>query len=438
MNTIKAKTMDRDEINIFLNALPEAVLLVDDKGVIKIANAKATHLLNRNKIGLEGYALNNLTSLSENEVLDRLKTSKRSRQPLHIAIPFIDPNGHTLQLTTTGFLFSPAKENCNAKIMLRLKRENKSSSQFISLNKEIKQQHKAMRLLLNSQEQLHKTTEKLNDYIDIVDKYVISSSTDKTGNIIRVSEAFCNISQYSREELIGEPHNIVRHPDMQKNIFKDLWSSIKSGNSWYGELKNLAKDGTAYYLDVNIEPDFDKNDNIIGYTAIRLDITDKKRIEELSQQDPLTKISNRLKLDAVASKEIERSLRYQSDLSIILLDIDHFKHVNDTYGHLVGDKTLIELSKVLIERTRNTDIVGRWGGEEFLIVCPETNLDKALILAEDLRQSISEHIFPVIKHCTCSFGVSTFIDKDNYETLLKTADEALYKAKASGRNQVRT
>lgn len=437
MNTIKAKTMGRDEINIFVNALPEAVLLVDDKGVIQIANTKATHLLNRNKIELERYALNDLTTLSENEVLDRLKTSKRSRQPLHLAIPFIEHNGDALQLTTTGFLFTPLQENCSAKIMLRLKRENKSSSQFISLNKEIKHQHKTMRLLLNSQEELHKITEELNDYIDIVDKYVISSSTDKNGNIIRVSEAFCNISQYSREELIGKPHNIVRHSDMPKSIFKDLWGSIKSGNSWHGELKNLAKDGTAYYLDVNIEPDLDKDDNIIGYTAIRLDITDKKRIEELSQQDPLTKLSNRLKLDAVASKEIERSLRYQVGLSIILLDIDHFKHVNDTYGHLVGDKTLIELSKILINRARNTDIVGRWGGEEFLIVCPETDLAEALTLAEDLRQSISEHIFPVIKHCTCSFGVSTFTDIDNYETLLKKADEALYKAKASGRNQVR-
>jgi len=430
--------MQRDDINNFINALPEAILLIDAMGTVQIANAKAAQLLNRNKNALEGYSLNNITSLSENGVLERLKTPKRSRQPIPIAIPFINHNGNAIQLITTGFLFTPSQENCSAKIMLRLKREDKSSSQFIALNKEIEHQHKTMRLLMNSQEQLHKITDTLNDYIDIVDKYVISSSTDKHGNIIRVSEAFCNISQYSREELIGQPHNIVRHPDMPKNVFKDLWNSIKSGNSWHGELKNLAKDGTAYYLDVNIEQDVDKDNNIIGYTAIRLDITDKKRIEELSQQDPLTKLSNRLKLDAVVSKEIERKVRYQVGLSIILLDIDHFKHINDTYGHLVGDETLIELSKILIERTRNTDTVGRWGGEEFLIVCPETNLDEALTLAEDLRLSISEHIFPKIKHCTCSFGVSTFKDKENYETLLNSADVALYKAKASGRNQVKT
>jgi len=430
--------MQRDDINNFINALPEAVLLVDDIGVIQTINAKAAHLLNRKKNALEGYSLTDITSLSKNGVLERLKTPKRSRQPIPIAIPFINHDGNAIQLTTSGFLFTPSQENSSAKIMLRLKREDKSSSQFIALNKEIENQHKTMRLLMKSQKKLHTMTEKLNDYIDIVDKYVISSSTDTHGNIIRVSEAFCNISQYSQEELIGQPHNIVRHPDMPKNIFKELWSSIKCGKSWHGELKNLAKDGTAYYLDVNIEPDFDNNDNIIGYTAIRLDITDKKKIEELAQQDPLTKLSNRLKLDRVVSKEIERIKRYQVDLSIILLDIDHFKKINDTYGHLVGDKTLIELSKVLIERTRNTDTVGRWGGEEFLIVCPETNLDEALKLAEDLRQSISEYIFPEINNCTCSFGISTFKGKDNYETLLKSADEALYKAKASGRNQVRS
>jgi len=115
---------------------------------------------------------------------------------------------------------------------------------------------------------------------DITDKHIISSITDTKGKIIDVSDAFCEISQYSREELLGKPHSTVRHPDMPKSVFKDLWSTIQAGNAWSGKVKNRTKNGDYYWVYANVEPLFDKKGNIEAYAAIRIDITDKMRLQE--------------------------------------------------------------------------------------------------------------------------------------------------------------
>ena len=126
---------------------------------------------------------------------------------------------------------------------------------------------------------------------DITDKHIISSITDTKGKILDASDAFCKISQYSKEELIGKSHNIVRHPDMPQSVFKDLWSTIKTGKSWSGKVKNRTKNGDYYWVYANIEPLFDKKGTIEAYAAIRIDITDKVRLkeelEEKRQKDQL-------------------------------------------------------------------------------------------------------------------------------------------------------
>lgn len=430
--------MKADALRTFVDRLPEGVLVVSSNGVVQLANTKASHLLNRSPDALESSKLSAVSRLTDSEVCKRLKACMRSRQPVPIAITFVDDEDVVIKLKMTGFLFTPASEGALAQIMLRLLKTDSASSQFIALNKEIENQQKTMRLLVQSKTKLQKAREELSGYIDILDKYVISSATDLDGNIVRVSEAFCDISKYSRDELIGKHHSIVRHPDMPDSIFEDLWKTIKRGSAWHGEFKNRAKDGSTYYVEVNIEPEFNEHGDIMGYTAIRQDITDKKRVEKLSQRDPLTKIYNRLKLDAVLEQEIERAQRYHTAVSIILLDIDYFKKINDKYGHLVGDKALVELADILTKRTRDVDTVGRWGGEEFLIVCPGTDLSGAERLAEDIRQSILEHSFLTIGNITCTFGVSAYQHDDDDEALLKRADEALYDGKAAGRNLVKS
>lgn len=161
-----------------------------------------------------------------------------------------------------------------------------------------------------------------------------------------------------------------------------------------------------------------------------------KELEAIAATDRLTGLYNRLKLDSVFNSSLRYCKRYNRPLSAILLDIDRFKSINDTFGHQVGDIALKELSSILSKNLRQTDTVGRWGGEEFLIICPETDSDQATLTAEKLRKVIEQHNFPTVQHITCSFGISQHHTNDTEDDIIKRADEALYAAKRNGRNRV--
>lgn len=277
---------------------------------------------------------------------------------------------------------------------------------------------------------------KLQDYISLVDEHIITSSTDLKGNIVYASKAFCRISQYSEQELLGKNHRIVRHPDMPASLYEELWKTIGMDKLWAGEIKNIAKDGSYYWVYAAIAPTWDEEGKKNGYTAIRQDITDKKRIEELSITDRLTGLSNRLKLDEVLNYEIIQTKRYQTPFSIVLLDIDHFKHVNDTYGHQAGDTVLKEIAEILRFIGRQADCIGRWGGEEFLLILPKTDRVGALRIGEKIRLAVESYPFSVVGNKTVSLGIAEFREDDNPQTLLERADTALYCAKNEGRNKV--
>ncbi len=157
---------------------------------------------------------------------------------------------------------------------------------------------------------------------------------------------------------------------------------------------------------------------------------------ELANTDPLTGIANRLKFNTILEHLIGSHKRYNNALSLVYFDIDHFKKVNDTYGHKIGDVILIELSKMVQLCIRDSDLFARWGGEEFIIVLPETNLDSAAILAEKIRACIENFSFDEDLKVTCSFGVAELNSEDDENSLLIRADSALYEAKESGRNKV--
>jgi PAS domain S-box-containing protein len=146
----------------------------------------------------------------------------------------------------------------------------------------VRMTNKIVKLNNHLDKKVERRTHQMHDLIKLIDKYVIRSVTDPSGVIINVSEAFCEISKYSKEELIGRQHSLVRHPDMDPAIFKNLWETIQSGNSWEGKIKNLAKDGSYYWVEANIEPNYE-NGKIVSYTAIRMNITDKVLLEELNE-----------------------------------------------------------------------------------------------------------------------------------------------------------
>ncbi len=161
-----------------------------------------------------------------------------------------------------------------------------------------------------------------------------------------------------------------------------------------------------------------------------------EELEELSITDSLTSIYNRRKFNELLTMEIERSKRYQNSLSIIMCDIDHFKRINDTFGHDVGDKAIQKFSKQLHGNIREIDMLARWGGEEFMILMPSVNVENAHSVAEKLRMIIENTEVETAGSFTASFGVTDLMLDDTAETFIKRADQALYKAKRGGRNRV--
>ena len=156
----------------------------------------------------------------------------------------------------------------------------------------------------------------------------------------------------------------------------------------------------------------------------------------VANHDKLTSLYNRYKFDESLEKEIQRAKRYAHPLSFIITDLDYFKDINDNYGHQTGDTILIQLAGILLENIRDIDIVARWGGEEFVMILPDTDKEQALSLAEKLRSIIQKHNFEKKISLTCSFGVTTFHKGDTKDTIFARMDKALYEAKESGRNRV--
>lgn len=164
--------------------------------------------------------------------------------------------------------------------------------------------------------------------------------------------------------------------------------------------------------------------------------TDITRLNELATLDVLTGVANRFQFDKVLDYSITLSQRNGRALSIMLIDIDHFKAVNDTYGHLVGDEVLKKLAKILTDGIRKSDLIARWGGEEFVVLLPDSELISSVKLAESLRIKVAESDFTPVEKMTCSIGIVQWNEGDTPDQLLKRVDEKLYVAKESGRNRV--
>lgn len=159
-------------------------------------------------------------------------------------------------------------------------------------------------------------------------------------------------------------------------------------------------------------------------------------MKKLSITDKLTGLYNRCKLDEVLESELKLLNRYNEEFGLIIIDIDLFKSINDNYGHIRGDKVLVEFANLLKSNVRETDYVGRWGGEEFLVVCPKSNLEGTKALSEHLRLKIENFKFSEIETLTASFGATVFKNEDTFESIVNRSDKALYKAKKNGRNSV--
>ena len=176
---------------------------------------------------------------------------------------------------------------------------------------------------------------------------------------------------------------------------------------------------------------------LLAFTDITRIDQEKKYYQFMAEYDGLTKVYNRNKIINELKRETARSERYNMSLSALMIDVDHFKGINDTYGHLTGDSAIIELIALIGNMVRRTDILGRYGGDEFILVMPSTSGENGLIVGEQVRQSVSQHAFKEIGHITCSIGVAEYVKGETSDEFFRRMDEALYRAKNAGRNKVK-
>lgn len=290
---------------------------------------------------------------------------------------------------------------------------------------------------------LENSYEDVSEYKRMINENVIVSATDLQGTVIDVSELLCRVCGYTRKELLGKRFDVLRHPDMTQEFFDKMWSDLKRDNRWSGEVKNRKKNGEAYWVSLHIQAKY-KDGILIGYDRIMHDITDKKINEELLITDALTHIHNRRHFNDMFPRMINALKRDGGYLNFLILDIDHFKQYNDTYGHQRGDETLVAVAQALKKALRRgSDYCFRLGGEEFGILYKSQDKQEAYAFA----QTICEVIISLdIEHknngaegiITASLGLVCMRSDELVDdtAMYALADEYLYRAKKNGRNRV--
>jgi diguanylate cyclase (GGDEF)-like protein/PAS domain S-box-containing protein len=268
------------------------------------------------------------------------------------------------------------------------------------------------------------------------------------GKLLWVNPGVERLTGYNAEECMNQrshPMEIV-HPDDRETLARAMASAGKAPTMTELEFRVVCKDGTVRWCAAVSQPAIDTQGRNVGFRASIRDISDRKALQQqlelLASTDPLTGVVNRRRFFHTAEAELYRARRYDRPLVLALVDIDHFKRINDTYGHAVGDDTLKTLAHAFANRLRRSDLFARFGGEEFVLLLPETQLGDGLRLCERLRQMV-ETIKLQIPDRAEPFGFSVSIgvadlqhDGDSLNQLLARADAALYKAKRDGRNQV--
>ncbi len=266
--------------------------------------------------------------------------------------------------------------------------------------------------------------------------------TDRGGRIRWVNPAFSRLSGWSAEEVLGKTPAILRSGMHPPAFYKQLWDSVLGGQVWRSEIYNRRKDGTIYIEDQTITPVRGSDGIISHFIAIKEDVSERKRQEEriqhLAVHDALTDLPNRRALEDYLRRTIDRAKRGAPG-ALLLIDLDHFKLVNDTHGHLAGDELLINVAKLLQGLVRPSDIVARLGGDEFAVLLDQTSEEAAIRTAERVRTAVHNARLRSdgsVSELTISIGLAPIDGGLDDQALFALADSALYAAKERGRNRI--
>ncbi len=257
---------------------------------------------------------------------------------------------------------------------------------------------------------------------------------DKDGNFIRINKAFEDFFCVKEEDLLN---GIIENETVER--IRRVAIEFFEKNTKAQDIKiRECKTGESY-IEMYQSIFTDTKGKPAGVIGVIFDITTKKKeenkLKQISIRDELTGLYNRRYFNEILKKEAQRAFRYKEPLSMIMYDIDHFKRVNDTYGHMVGDEVLKKLSEIIKSNVRNSDYIFRTGGEEFTILLPGTDLEKAYKVAEKLRKRIENEIFDKVGKITISLGVAQYSENESTDNFIRRTDKALYFSKENGRNR---
>jgi diguanylate cyclase (GGDEF)-like protein/PAS domain S-box-containing protein len=297
---------------------------------------------------------------------------------------------------------------------------------FVSVQKNIT-------AFIKAQQERNLLVRALNDSPDCV------MITDIDNKIVFVNTGFEQLTGYKEDEVLGYKPSIL-----WKNLAGTLAEKPEARNlqqtlHFQTQAPNLHKDGSVFYVDQSIAHIQNETGNITHHVSFSKDSTERLKreltLKDLASKDALTDLLNRRSGEQLL-KQYDDEMLSKKSLCLIMLDIDNFKNINDTYGHAGGDEILKSSSQLLKSKARSTDSVVRWGGEEFLILVPDANLNAAVEFAERIRNSIAQHQHQALGFITASFGVAELQAGESTASLLNRADKALYKAKLNGKNCV--
>lgn len=296
--------------------------------------------------------------------------------------------------------------------------------------------------LFRSRQTLQKQSITLNKLSQAVEQSPSSVViTNLNGEIEYVNPTFTQITGYTKEEAFGQNPRLLKSGKTPEYEYEEMWEHLSEGKHWFGEFVNKRKDGSEYVESVKAVPIYDISGKITHYMAIKEDITEKKYSEQqiyfLANFDSLTHLPNRFQMEEKINTAIKIAERSNDSFAIMFLDLDHFKEINDTLGHSVGDILLIEIAQRFQSVIRETDSVSRFGGDEFIFLTPQSDAKSVISIAKKIISVIEQPIVyeDTELNVTASIGIALYpFDGTQSAMLVKNADIAMYRAKQSGRN----
>jgi diguanylate cyclase (GGDEF)-like protein/PAS domain S-box-containing protein len=291
---------------------------------------------------------------------------------------------------------------------------------------------------------LQALVENTNDVIMVLDSTPLSEGGP---NIAYVNPAFEKLMGYTAEEVVGQNPKLLQGPGTDDKTRYKIRKAMREGTSIRTQILNYDKAGNELWLDINMVPLFDEHGTLTYYAAIERDLTEHKklqsRLENMATIDSLTGLANRQAFMQRAKNEFHRARRYARPITVVMIDIDHFKTINDRYGHAAGDEVLRQVADICQSSLRGSDFIGRVGGEEFVLLLPDTRQTNAYHVAERMRTQLYETPIELETgtklNITASFGVAHMNEDDSdFNAILERADKAMYHAKHDGRNQVKS